>query len=211
MINFPHLEQCVRCRSALVEISAPQRSGKLDLKIFRRAFICLIVSLAALFGFYLSLIATSKPLAPEERRSVDAAVRLLDEKGFSREVFLLRYLSSFRANDNWLNASTRTETAYAATNYPFEIITIYPEFFAESQDDTERAAILLHEAQHLQGKDEPEAYAYVWQNLRKLGWTAQTHGDSFVWKNVRKQTREYAPELFVCEFKEFADCTDSGS
>jgi hypothetical protein len=67
----------------------------------------------------------------------------------------------FRANDNWLNASVEKENAYAATNYPFEIVTIYPDFFRFTVDDTERAAILLHEAQHLKGKDEKESYEFV--------------------------------------------------
>ncbi len=62
-------------------------------------------------------------------------------------------MSVVRGNDNWLNASTKYENAYAATNFPIEIMTIYPEFFTDTLDDTERAAILLHEAQHLKGAE----------------------------------------------------------
>ena len=76
-------------------------------------------------------------------------------------------------------------------------------------DDTERAAILLHEAKHLQGADEKEAYQFVWENRKKLGWTKETHGNSLVWRNVRKQTKEVAPNLFVCDINEYGDCTEN--
>lgn len=139
---------------------------------------------------------------------IQNAVGVLKEKGFAGEVFLLNYLTSYRANDNWLNASTKFENAYAATNFPFEIMTVYPDFFVYTADDTERAAILLHEAQHLKGADEKEAYEYVWRNRSKLGWTRETHGSSVIWQNVRRQTREFAPNLFVCDWNEAGDCTE---
>ena len=100
------------------------------------------------------------------------------------------------------------ENAYAATNFPFEIITVYPDFFAVSTDGTERAAILLHEARHLQGAGEKAAYEFVWQNRRQLGWTKDKYFNSVIWRNVRRQTREYAPDLFVCEKNDFQDCTE---
>jgi hypothetical protein len=75
-------------------------------------------------------------------------------------------------------------------------------------DDTERAAILLHEAKHLEGKGESAAYEYAWINRKRLGWVSQKYRASEVWLNVRSQTREYAPNLFVCPEKEFADCTE---
>ena len=139
---------------------------------------------------------------------VENAVSLLKEKDFSDEVFLLEYVTAFRSNDNWLNASIEKENAYAATNFPFEIMTLYPDFFTVPVDDTERAAILLHEAKHLQGADEKEAYEYVWKHRKRLGWTEETHSNSMIWRNVRKQTREFAPHLFVCETNDYDDCTD---
>ena len=160
-----------------------------------------------MLAFYLSMIFTSSPLKPAEKEKVAAAIKILDEKGFSKEVFLLNYLTSFRNNDNWLNASTRLENAYAATNFPFEIMTIYPDFFDYPQDDVERAAILLHEAQHLKGADEKEAYEFVWRNRKQLGWTKENYASSSVWRNVRKQTKEFAPNIFVCEGTELGDCT----
>lgn len=154
------------------------------------------------------MIFTSASLKYEEKRQIQTAVKILDEKGFTGEVFLLNHLTSFRGNDNWLNASTKFENAYAATNFPFEIMTVYPEFFTFTTDDTERAAILLHEAQHLKGADEKEAYEYVWRNRKRLGWTKETHGKSIVWRNVRRQTQEFAPNLFICDWNASNDCTE---
>ncbi len=212
LVNFPHSPECVRCSFRLIEVStfaadgAEKSSSKS--KVLHRAVICAAVCLLTLLGFYLSMIFTSTALKYDEKEQVQNAINILDEKKFGREVFLLKYLTSFRGNDNWLNASTKFENAYAATNFPFEIITIYPDFFTYTTDDTERAAILLHEAKHLQGADEKEAYEFVWRNRRQLGWTKKTHGNSIVWRNIRRQTREYAPNLFVCDWNEADDCTE---
>lgn len=211
LINFPNAVQCKRCKFNLSTISAESLDNERPFyksKIIKRGLVCALVVLFVIFGFYLSLIGSSKRLTYDEKQIVYQAVSILREKGFSDEVFLLDYLTAFRANDNWLNASVTKENAYAATNYPFEIMTIYPDFFTYTVDDTERAAILLHEARHLKGADEREAYKFVWENRKKLGWTSETHGNSVIWKNVRLQTKEYAPELFTCEGKIFNDCTE---
>lgn len=177
-------------------------------KILRRVAVCIGAILFTIFGFYLSLIGSCERLSYQEKEIVEKAIAILDEKGFSNEVFLLNYLTAFRATDNWLNASVPKENAYAATNYPVEIMTIYPEFFTVTVDDAERAAIILHEAQHLKGADEKEAYKFVWENRRRIGWTRETHGKSVIWLNVRLQTKEYAPELFNCPDKVYGDCTE---
>lgn len=212
LVNFSHSKECVRCRSCLIEVSTFEEDGARKsgskLKFFRRAIVCFAVCFITLFGFYLSLIFTSKSLSYDEKQTVQKATAILDEKGFSDEVFLLGHLTSFRADDNWLNASTKYENAYAATNFPIEIMTIYPEFFTDTLDDTERAAILLHEAQHLKGANEKEAYQFVWQNRKILGWTKENYGNSIVWRNVRLQTKEVVPNLFVCNRSEMADCTE---
>ncbi len=210
LTNFPNANQCKRCNFNLVTVSTDlsgQKKPFLKSRLLKRALILAAVVIFAVFGFYLSLIGSSKHLTYDEKQTVYRAISILKEKGFSNEVFLLNYLTAFRANDNWLNASVPKENAYAATNYPFEIMTIYPDFFTYTVDDTERAAILLHEAQHLKGADEKEAYKYVWENRQKLGWTNETHGNSVIWKNVRLQTKEYAPELFTCEGNVYSDCT----
>jgi hypothetical protein len=211
LVNFSHSEECARCQYNLVEVSSlPEQTKNANLKftILRRALVCAAVSFAVLLGFYLSLIFTSSSLNYDEKKQIEKAIAILDEKGFSKEVFLLEYLTKFRANDHWLNASTKFENAYAATNFPVEIMTVYPEFFTVTLDDTERAAILLHEAQHLKGADEKEAYEFVWRERKRIGWTKQTHGNSVIWLNVRKQTAEYAPNLFVCDWNEANDCTE---
>jgi hypothetical protein len=189
--------------------SKPLKQRKtLGANILKRAVICFAVCILVIFSFYLSLLGTSHSLEYEQKQIVRRAIDILETRGFSGEVFLLRRLTSFRASDNWLNASTRDENAYAATNFPFEIITIYPEFFTVPQDDTERAMILLHEAQHLKGADETEAYDFVWRNRKALGWTRETHGASKIYINIEKQTREFAPDLFRCDWIKAGDCTE---
>jgi hypothetical protein len=173
----------------------------------KRVFVFLFACAFALTGLYVSLTLSARPLATEQKLAVKAAIQVLAEKGFTDDVRLLRYVTAFRAEDNWLNASIEKENAYAATNFPFEIMTLYPDFFTIPLDDTERAAILLHEAQHLRGSGEKEAYEYVWKNRTRLGWTKERYRESTIWQNVRSQTREYSPGLFVCDFNEYGDCT----
>lgn len=212
LVNFPNAEECVRCRQSLNErfVSEPLDAKKKTSKstILKRAVICVIVCFLTVLGFYLSMVFTSASLKSGEKIQVQKAVGILQEKGFDRDVFLLKYVTNYRANDNWLNASTKYENAYAATNFPFEIMTVYPDFFTFTVDDIERAAILLHEAQHLKGADEQEAYEFVWKNRKILGWTKENYGNSVIWRNVRKQTAEFAPNLFVCEWNEANDCTE---
>ena len=121
---------------------------------------------------------------------------------------MLEHVTTFRGSDHWLNASVAKESAYAATNFPFEIMTLYPDFFVYPVDEVERAAILLHEARHLLGDDEKEAYSFVWENRQKLGWTRYKYAASPVWSNVQLQTRDLAPGLFNCPEKNLGDCTD---
>lgn len=159
--------------------------------------------------FYCSLLLTSAPVSQEDSNAIDRAINLLDEKGFSREVFLLRHVATFRGSSNWLNKLSEDENSYAATNFPFEIITVYPDFYAKATDDTERSMILLHEAQHLLMGSETAAYAYVWRERHRLGWTQLSHGMTPTFVTVELQTREYAPELFSCSAKLWNDCTEN--
>ena len=186
----------------------PSKQGFLKSTLLKRALVCLSVLIAVVFAFYSSLVLSADSLRSSERLQVAAAIRHLEQAGFHDEVFLLKHLTVFRANDNWLNASVQKESAYAATNFPFEIVTLYPDFFTYPLDDVERAAILLHEAKHLQGKDEKEAYEFVWKNRARIGWTSETYRRSVMWREIRKVTKEYSPGLFVCEFNEFGDCTE---
>jgi len=209
LVNFTAAGTCARCEAPLAAETAPEepRIGP-GAKIFKRIAVCLVVIVCAVLGFYLSLIMSANRLGYAETVEIEKAISLLDEKGFAGEVFMLNYLTAFRAEDNWLNASVAKENAYAATNFPLEIMTIYPDFFTYPMDDTERAAILLHEARHLQGKDEKEAYEFIWKNRHRLGWTKEKYWNSLVWQNVRRQTREYVPTLFNCADKDLGDCTE---
>lgn len=209
LVNYPDAVACARCEGDLVVTtsSAPGRQG-LGRRIITRAIICFLVCIAAVLAFYLSLVASATPLTVEQKHKVRNGIRLLREKGFDREAMLLDNLTVFRSNDNWLNASVAKENAYAATNFPFEIVTLYSDFFTYPVDDVERAAILLHEAKHLEGKDEAEAYEFVWNNRRQLGWTIERYARSPVWTNTRRLTAEHVPHLFVCSDNEFRDCTE---
>lgn len=162
----------------------------------------------AVVAFYLSLLTTSLPPARHERAAIDRAVALLAAKGYDREVWMLRKTAAFRGTDNWLNSFVPKESAYASTNFPFQIVTIYPEFLSRTADDTERAMVLLHEARHLMGESEHEAYAYVWQQRARLGWTFATHSTSETYATIQTLTREHAPQLFNCPARPWDDCTE---
>lgn len=208
LVNYPDAANCVRCEADLVRTASIAGKSGHFAGIFLRAFVCLCVSVAAVLGFYFSLVVSAAPLDIDQKHKVRQGIRVLREKGFSAETMLLDNLTVYRSDDNWLNASVAKENAYAATNFPFEIMTLYSDFFTYPTDDIERAAILLHEARHLRGEDEPAAYAFVWKNREKLGWTKDKYFHSTVWVNIRRQTREVVPDLFTCADKEFGDCTE---
>lgn len=207
LVNFAGAHECGRCGHALSYAAFPVKRRRRG-TLLVRAFICLCVCFAAVLSFYLSLLSSADPLDIDQKATVRRGASVLREQGFGKEAFLLANVTVYRSNDNWLNASVAKENAYAATNFPFEIMTLYPDFFTYPKDDIERAAILLHEAKHLEGKDEHDAYAYVWTNRSRLGWTRENFLHSPIWENVRRQTREMAPELFTCPDREFADCTE---
>ena len=162
----------------------------------------------AVIAFYLSLVSTSLPPTSYEQRQIDQAIQLLADRGFSDEVFLLKGTTTFRGTDHWLNSLTEKESAYASTNFPFQIVTLYSDFYSKASDDTERAMVLMHEARHLMGEDENQAYAYVWRHRKQLGWSMKTHGSTESYVTIEEQTREMAPELFNCPDKPWEDCTE---
>jgi hypothetical protein len=166
-----------------------------------------LAAVLALLAFHLSMVSTSAPLYFEEKDAVDRAIAVLKDRGFKTEAFLLEHTTTFRRSDNWLNRLTQNENAFAATNLPFQIITLYPDFYTRATDDTERAMILLHESRHLMARDERSAYAYVWQHRSRLGWTQLTHGTTETYVTIEQLTRENAPELFNCPSNLWNDCT----
>jgi len=134
------------------------------------------------------------------------AIAVLEHAGFSREVVMLRHFANYRATDNWWNVYLGHQDAYAATNFPLGVMTLYPPFFRVAVDDTERAVILLHESQHLLGAGEDAALERVWRDKLRLGWTADAYEHTRVWRNTREWTAADVPALFRCGRDSASDC-----
>ncbi len=147
---------------------------------------------------YASLLLTSDGLTDLQHATVVEAIDTLERAGFDTEARGLRRYASFRGSDNWWNRHVGHANAYAATNFPFGVVTLYPAFFRLPIDDTERAAILLHESHHLRGGEEDEALLRVWLDKGQLGWTAARYGHTRVWRNTREWTAGTLPRLFSC-------------
>ena len=159
-----------------------------------------------LFAAYLSLLLTSEDLQFDKRQTVTNAIAILKQKGFDRQGFVLDNLVKYRGTDNWWNRYVGHHDAYAATNFPFEVVTVYPEFFDAAVDDTERAAILLHESYHLLGSGEAAALEGVWRDKQRLGWTEDKYGQTKVWNNNKELTTGSVPVLFQCGADGHSDC-----
>lgn len=210
LVNAATDEICRRCGSSLMgaddenadvlqETSKKRTLGKRLLWILGATFLSLLV-------FYLSLRMTSDDLGYDQRQIVQHSIVILEQRGFSREATLLSTFTTYRSTDNWWNRYLGHRDAYAATNFPFEVLTLYPEFFADSSDDMERSAILLHEARHLLGADEKAALEYVWLNKQRLGWTEDKYGQSKVWNNTKELTMSLVPQLFHCGPEGNSEC-----
>ena len=109
-------------------------------------------------------------------------------------------------NDNWWNLHLGHGDAYAATNFPLGVVTLYPAFFTVPVDNTERAVILFHEAQHLMGAGEDAALERVWREKQRIGWTSEAYARTKVWSNTREWTVASLPALFECGPNRRADC-----
>jgi hypothetical protein len=222
LVNFASAPECKRCAAALEPSSmmtagaAPElahdfpdeelEEGKGRRGLLTRAAAVVCATVAVLVLCQASLLWTSQAATVEERIKVRRAVDILERAGFEREAFLLGRVTNFRTSDNWWNRYMGHEEAYASTNFPFEVVTLYPDFFLYPVDDVERAVILLHEARHLSGAGEEEALAAVWRDKARLGWTREKYGHTRVWKNVGEFTRRYAPKLFACGPDNQQDC-----
>jgi hypothetical protein len=226
LVNFTHASECKRCGAPLDPGVAYAHAGASAFAVFeaegaevfeggekprgflRRALWVLGVTSVLLVVCYASLLLTSTAATSDERAEVERALELIERAGFSSDAFLLRRLTSFRTTDNWWNSYVGHGEAYAATNFPFEVVTLYPEFFRYPVDDVERAVILLHEARHLAGADEEEACASVWRDKARLGWTHEEYGHTRVWRNVSDLSRRHAPRLFDCGADGRQDCSE---
>ena len=165
------------------------------------------VTVVILLGAYGSLLVTSDGLDADQGAAVRRAIDVLDQAGFSREASVLDRFVSWRSTDNWWNEYVGHQRAYAATNFPFAVVTVYPPFFTVAVDDVERAAILLHEAYHVLGDDEEEVLRHVWLAKRRIGWTEHRYAHTRVWRNTREWTAGTVPGLFRCGLDGQSDCT----
>jgi hypothetical protein len=203
-----------RCRRCGKSLSARRaRAADSDPNKFTFARTLLRITLLAAFfmmAWYASLLKTSTPLSAEPRQIVARAISVLQQRGFTTEATILRRFVTFRATDHWWNQYFGHPQAYAATNFPFEVMTLYPDFFSKTVDDTERAVILLHESYHLRGQSEETAYAETWRAKEKLGYTAASYSKTRVWSNMRDDTLTYAPTLFTCGASGQEDCVRAG-
>jgi hypothetical protein len=213
LINFAAEEACKRCGVALddVEGGAPEETapGRRGARwLLKRGLVILGTVLLLLLAFYGSLLKSSGRLSFEQQQVVARSIRVLEQSGFGQEAFVLGKLVAFRATDNWWNQWVGHREAYAATNFPFEVVTLYPEFFNTATDDTERAAILLHESYHLFGANEAAALEKTWRNKKRLGWTKDRYAQTKVWRNTLELTLNQVPQLFRCGLENNLDCTE---
>jgi hypothetical protein len=191
LVNFAINENCGRCGVALDAPATgepPAAQQRREHGIARRLLWLAGVTVAVIFLWSRSLLLTSEPIDANQRQLVLQAVRVLDHAGFTREVVMLRHFANYRATDNWWNEYLGHREAYAATNFPLGVVTLYPAFFNVATDDTERAAILCHEAQHMWGVGEEAALDMVWREKERLGWTADKYGATKVWRNTKEWT-----------------------
>ena len=209
-INFAADATCRRCGYILgfgnryepIAASVPDKPRR---SLFRWTLWTAGVAWLIIFVWSRSLIFTSEPLETSRRWQINTAIDMLEQAGFSREAFVLKNLTNYRATDSWWNKYTGHEYAYASTNFPLEIVTLYPSFFTEPVDDTERAAILLHEAQHLLGANEQQALERTWLAKGRIGWTRDKYGDSKAWDTTEAFTF-VTTDLFHCKENHHWDC-----
>jgi hypothetical protein len=203
LVNFADVDACRRCGHGL-EAYTPARAALVRPRVDGgRGFWQWLLwiggaTITILLVAYASLLLTSDSLTDLQHATVVEAIDTLERAGFDTEAGRLRRYASFRSSDNWWNRHVGHANAYAATNFPFGVITLYPAFYQFPVDDTERAAILLHEASHLTGGEEDEALLRVWREKGRLGWTAARYGRTRVFRNTREWTAALLPRLFSC-------------
>ena len=212
LVNFASSATCRRCGAELwasePEFQPRPALGPAGRGLGRWVLWILSVTTLILVTCYASLLVSSQGVSVEQRQLVMEAVAVLDRAGFSTESFVLRHVVSYRSTDNWWNRYVGHQTAYAATNFPFGVITLYPAFFRFPIDEVERATILLHESSHLFGEREEEALQRVWIEKHKLGWTSIRYSHTRVWKNTREWTSGSVPVLFRCGEDRKSDCLE---
>ncbi|HJZ83152.1 MAG TPA: hypothetical protein VKD91_22480 [Pyrinomonadaceae bacterium] len=212
LVNAHADETCRRCGHALAtgppasKLDTAALVGPKKRGLWKRVTWVVGTTGILLLIFYASLLLSSESLTTDKQKKVQSAIYLIRKQGFTREAFVLNRLTSFRGSDNWLNKYVGHHDAYAATNFPFEIVTLYPEFFEVPVDDCERAAVLLHEARHLLGDKEDAALENTWKTKRQLGWTSEKYGQTRVWDATMRLTKARFPYMFECGGGGQSDC-----
>jgi NADH:ubiquinone oxidoreductase subunit E len=213
LVNTASDESCRRCGTPLTEeervefAPAEPLAGAIKKRsLLKRVAWIFGATLIALVICYASLLISSDELQPDQRNQVQSAIAVLQQQGFNREAFILKHLTVFRGTDNWWNKYIGHRDAYAATNFPFEVVTLYPDFFTVPVDDKERAAVLLHESCHLMGDGEDAALQSTWRQKRQLGWTVEKYHQTRVWDATEKLTRASFPYMFQCGSDTQSDC-----
>jgi hypothetical protein len=214
LVNAGSDETCRRCGTVLYEeefIEHPSTEAVLPVKRKKRSLLKRLVWIFSatailLIVFYASLLFSADKPNPDQLVKIQSAIDLIRARGFSNEAFVLNHVASFRTTDNWLNAYVGHRDAYAATNFPFEVVTLYPEFFEVPVDDCERAAVLLHEARHLFGDGEDAALENTWKSKRQLGWTTDKYKQTRVWDATMRLTKARFPYMFECGGDGQTDC-----
>jgi hypothetical protein len=212
LVNFAADMTCRRCGDALparaaIDGEAPSAEG--GRRGFGRKLLWIVgATFTLMMVCFTSLIFSSKGLDYDQRQVVAAATAILERTGFTKEAYVLSRLVNYRSTDNWWNDYIGHQSAYAATNFPFEVVTLYPPFFEVAVDDMERAAILLHESYHLFGSGEEDALRGVWLEKQRLGWTADQYSGTRLWKNTREWTAGSVPDLFQCGEDMLSDCLE---
>src|SRR5262245_30978204 len=121
LVNFAEATNCRRCGTQLdpnapavrkksvrrrresVDPLGPEEPPKKKNRLLRSAVRVLALSGFIIFLWYASLIGTSDPVLFEQKQALDRSIDVLEQKGFSQQVFILRHLVRFRATDNWWN------------------------------------------------------------------------------------------------------------
>ena len=215
LVNTGSDELCRRCGTSLdrdetAEAGAPTapltRVSARKRGFLKRVTWILGATSIVLLILYVSLLISADGLQPDQREKVQNAIAILTQQGFTREAFILKHLTVFRGTDNWWNTYIGHREAYAATNFPFEIVTLYPEFFDLPVDDRERAAVLLHESRHLMGDGEDAALDFTWRNKQQLGWTADKYKQTRLWNATEPLTKARFPFMFQCGLDGKSDC-----
>jgi hypothetical protein len=214
-VNAGSDELCRRCGSPLTgndlieRRNDPEAAAEASVKkrgLLTRLTWIVGATLICLLICYVSLLISSDGLQTDQREAVQKAIAVLEQHSFNREAFILQHLTVFRSNDNWWNRYIGHRDAYAATNFPFEVVTLYPEFFSVPVDDNERAAVLLHEASHLMGGGEEAALGSTWRNKQSLGWTADRYKQTRLWNATEQLTKAQFPYMFKCGPDGQSDC-----